>query len=742
MATMGLSRTGAVAVATTSIVVTGAGVLWWRVAGGGEAPGLAQYVAVTVGASLLGGFVLWHRPGNRYGRLHLGVGLLFGTVVLAAGVLGSPGGVPAWAGHLALAWSWLALPPLLVLWVMVIAAFPDGTFHRRILAPATLALCVAMTLLATTAYLIFPSGESLPLIAVHAPPGLSGPLAGSAPEGGFRVLSVAGAALGTAAPVLALVALADRYRSSGLVVRQQIKWLIAGATVSVLLQAIPVAATDSAPLQTAAGVVVVLAVPLPFLAAVVAIFKHGLWEIDVVISHGLVYAVLSAVLTSVFVAVAVAAGVTIGGAEGRVVAAIGLAVLVSYLAHPLRRRLVSVAGRALFGEGPRGLLALSVQPGRHDHADASSQGARIAAVTRSALGAPWVQVWTLLVRDGAAGGVFRPLAGANRQPGPAVVAPEAAVAELGEVSNAVRFGDLPPEAAGVLAPIVDGDADLLSTLVVDGELLGVLICGARSGDPYGVDDQTLLAVLAQDAALALRNVHLEQELRRQLEHIEAQAEELRLSRHRLVSAQDKERRRIERDLHDGAQQQLVVLTAALRRAARTGGSAELARLADEAEEAVFSLQELARGIYPSVLVDQGLHAALQTQAARLPVDVRLEVDPGLHGQRLPSGLEAVLYYVALEAMTNCVKHAPGARITVVLRTEDPRRVAVLEVHDDGPGFGPSSPRGSGLQNMADRVEAARGRLSVESAPGAGTWVRAEVPVPATVTALRDGANSP
>lgn len=258
----------------------------------------------------------------------------------------------------------------------------------------------------------------------------------------------------------------------------------------------------------------------------------------------------------------------------------------------------------------------------------------------------------------------------------------------------------------------------------------------------------LLAVLARDAALALRNVHLEEELRRRLDDIEAQAEELHRSRQRLMSAQDEERRRIERDLHDGAQQQLVVLATELRQAARAARasrakeSAELVRLADQAEEAVFSLQELARGIYPSVLVDQGLQAALETQAARLPAEVRVEVGPALRGRRLARGLEAVLYYVALEAMTNAVKHAPGAPITVSLRADESTRVAVLELHDDGPGFDPASPRGSGLQNMADRVEAAGGRLSVDSAPGAGTWVRAEVPLPATVTAFRDGAASP
>jgi signal transduction histidine kinase len=741
---MTLPRQGVLAVATTGIGTTAAGVLAWRATGAEQASGMAQYAAVAIGASLLGGFVLWHRPDSRYGRIHLAVGLLFGTVVLAAAVLAVPEGLPLWAGQLTLAWSWLALPLLLPLWVMVIAAFPDGTFHRRFLARATIAVGAAMALLATAAWLFFPVGESLPLVAVHPSPELSGPLAGWAPDGVYRTLSAAGAALGTATPLLALLALGDRYRVGGLVVRQQIKWLLAGATVSVLLQAIPVGAIESAPLRTAAGLVVVLSVPLPLLAAAVAIFKHGLWEIDVVISHGLVYAVLSGVLTAIFVAAAVAAGVTMGGGDGRVVAPVALALLVSYLAQPLRRRLVSLVGRAMYGDGPRGLLALSAQPDSHGIPDARSQGARVADVTRNALAAPWVQVWIYLHGD-PAGGAFLPLAGTGRDDGPAVVVPEPSVATLVGLVGARRFADVPADTADVLTNVVGGGGDLVAALVLDGQLLGVVVCGARPGDPYGDDELALLTVLARDAALGLRNLHLEEELRRRLEDIEAQAEELRRSRQRLVNVQDQERRRIERDLHDGVQQQLVVLATGLRRAARAAGgeeSAGLAGLADQAEEAVFSLQELARGIYPSVLIDQGLTAALRTQAARLPVDVRLELGPGMHGQRLPADLEAVLYYVALEAMTNAVKHAPGTWITVSLRTDDRTRLAVLEVHDDGPGFDPASPARSGLQNMADRVEAVGGRLSVESAPGAGTWVRAEVPVPATVTALQERAGSP
>ncbi|MDP8967896.1 MAG: histidine kinase, partial [Actinomycetota bacterium] len=222
--------------------------------------------------------------------------------------------------------------------------------------------------------------------------------------------------------------------------------------------------------------------------------------------------------------------------------------------------------------------------------------------------------------------------------------------------------------------------------------------------------------------------------------IEAQADELRHSRRRLVGAQDAERRRIERDLHDGVQQQLVGLAAKLVRASRAG-PADAQRLlreaAADAEESVFALQELGRGIYPSLLADRGIAEALRTHANRLPADVRVEVEPALAGTRFDAELEAALYFVALEAMANAQKHAPGATLTVSLRSAGAGRRLVLEVHDDGPGFDPRGvTRGSGLQNMQDRIAAAGGTLSADSRPGAGTWIRAEAPLGARVLPLQ------
>ncbi|MDQ4054671.1 MAG: hypothetical protein M3237_18520, partial [Actinomycetota bacterium] len=349
-----ISRPLALAVLATAAVSTGVGV-WLHASGGGATPtGFLQYSAVAVGTGALGFFILWHRPRNRYGLTHAAIGVLFGTVVLAAGVLsraGTRGALPGWVEEVALAWSWMAAAALLPLWVVVIAAFPDARFHRSVLRRATVALAVTMPLLAGVAYLLAPSGEPPPLIRVEILPGMAGPFAVDGDPGRlFELASGAASVLGTLAPVMAVVGLLDRFRTAGPVLRQQIKWLLVGAAVSVMLQTIPLAAIDSKALGTGAYILVVLAVPLPMVAAAIAIFKHGLWEIDVVISKALVYVIASAVLSALFLAVSLVAGVSVGGRDSRVVAALGLALLVSFLAQPLRQRLEGVVARLLYGD--------------------------------------------------------------------------------------------------------------------------------------------------------------------------------------------------------------------------------------------------------------------------------------------------------------------------------------------------------------------------------------------------------
>ena len=220
------------------------------------------------------------------------------------------------------------------------------------------------------------------------------------------------------------------------------------------------------------------------------------------------------------------------------------------------------------------------------------------------------------------------------------------------------------------------------------------------------------------AALALENQRLEAELR-------ARIEDLRASRARLVEAGDAERRRLERDLHDGAQSRLVALALKLKLARmKVDGGSEAAALLDESsaelQASLDELRELARGIHPAVLTDHGLAAALRALAGRAPVPVSVTVE----ADDLPPAVETAVYFVVAEGLTNVAKYAgaSSAAVTVMRRAS---RVAV-EIADDGVG-GADVASGSGLRGLADRVGALDGRISLESPPGAGTTLRAELP---------------
>jgi signal transduction histidine kinase len=199
---------------------------------------------------------------------------------------------------------------------------------------------------------------------------------------------------------------------------------------------------------------------------------------------------------------------------------------------------------------------------------------------------------------------------------------------------------------------------------------------------------------------------------------------VRASRARIVEAGDAERRRLERDLHDGAQQRLLGIRLALQlarsRMAEGAGSDDLlAEADDEVMEALAELRSLARGIHPAVLTDEGLAPALAALARRAPVPVELRVCP----ERLPGSVEATVYFVAGEALANVAKHAHAAHVTIDV-TRSNGSVAI-EIADDGTGR--ADPRGAGLRGLRDRVEALDGRLQVDSAPGRGTRVRAALP---------------
>jgi signal transduction histidine kinase len=264
------------------------------------------------------------------------------------------------------------------------------------------------------------------------------------------------------------------------------------------------------------------------------------------------------------------------------------------------------------------------------------------------------------------------------------------------------------------------------------ERLGELVLREQAGIPLTPVELRLFTGLASQAGLVLRGARLRAALEQRLGELSAREAELRRSRERVVDAHDAARRRLERDIHDGAQQHLVALAVNLRLAATLAATAPeradtlLAAQEDAAADAVATLVDLSRGIYPPLLEEQGVGAALRAVAAGGAVGRAVEVVE--HGVgRYPPGVEAAAYFCCVEALQNAAKHSGATAVRVELRGEPD--ALVLTVADDGVGFDPVlTPMGSGLANIRDRVESTGGGLTTDSTPGGGTRLRAVLPV--------------
>ena len=249
-----------------------------------------------------------------------------------------------------------------------------------------------------------------------------------------------------------------------------------------------------------------------------------------------------------------------------------------------------------------------------------------------------------------------------------------------------------------------------------------------SSDPISPADEKLIAGLASQAGLLMRNVRLTEELK-------AHLEELKAAQRRIVSAQDEERRRLERNIHDGAQQQLVALAVKLKIADglfdRDAASAHglMTQLQSETQDALEDLRDLARGIYPPLLADKGLVTALEAQARKATIEVTVHGDQAWRGSQ---DVEAAAYFCCLEALQNIAKYAEASHADVRIRQDD--GMLTFEVADDGSGFDTASTGyGTGLQGMADRLAAQGGALRIDSSRGAGTRLCGRIPIEQAVT---------
>ncbi|WP_083420105.1 GAF domain-containing sensor histidine kinase [Pseudofrankia sp. BMG5.36] len=278
-----------------------------------------------------------------------------------------------------------------------------------------------------------------------------------------------------------------------------------------------------------------------------------------------------------------------------------------------------------------------------------------------------------------------------------------------------------------------------------GALLGLLVVERWVDDPrFSEAEDRLLAELGTRLGAVLHNRQLDANLREALVDLRRANDELRVSRARLVAAADAERRRIERDLHDGAQQQLVSLAIGLRLVRDlvtedTEAAEELiGEMAEQVTAAISEVRNLAQGIYPPLLRSSGLTEALRAAASRSPLGVRLVTDGvGRHGP----DVEAAVYFCCLEALQNAAKHAPGSQVEIAL-TEREDALA-FSVADDGPGFDPRRrPAGQGLTNMRDRIGAIGGSLVIGSAPGEGVRLGAVVPLADNTGSVASGLAAP
>jgi signal transduction histidine kinase len=587
--------------------------------------------------------------------------------------------------------EWIFVPIIFAMAFMLLL-FPTGTLPSRrwrlVAVPGAAAVVVI-----TLAWIVAPR-----LVELPAPGGVSltfpNPLGIESfprdPVGTIGDLTVASVVLFA----LAAASLVVRYRSGESDLRQQIKWLaLVGAAFVVCQVALAIAfaiAGNDAVVTTVIGLTSAVLALFGFPVAItVAILRYGLFEIDVIINRAVVYALLAAVLTSIYVAIVAGLGALAGYAWGPMLT-IAAAVTVAVLFQPLRRRAQTVANRVVYGDRATPYQVLS------EFADAMArtlpfeeQLDRVVTLLASGTGADAVDVWM---------GV-----GARLR---AVAVWPAGSAIPDTVDDDERFPD-----ATATFPVLQGD-----------EMLGVIVLRKPRTEPLSATESSLAEHVASQAGLVLRNVGLTAELRLTID-------ELRASRRRLVEAQDSERRKIERNLHDGAQQQLVALgvqLSLLERIARGTPGAEpvgaaMPSLQQALQSALDDLRDLARGIYPPLLADRGLSAALEAQARKAAVPTTVEAD-GVG--RYEEQVEAAVYFCTLEALQNVAKYA-GATTAVVRLAHADGRLS-FEIADDGRGFDPAAASGSGLQGMADRLDAIGGTFAVESSRGGGTVVRGSI----------------
>ena len=574
--------------------------------------------------------------------------------------------------------------------IALLAVYPDGRYGRpyeRRIVKIAVGLAVALPLaLLVTRPSVQPSwgfawddgtGTSFPTI--ESPLHLE---AVGVPRGPLRGLLDASLALG---PLVAAVLAGLRYRRLEPAQRAQVRWPMYGVLLLILMPlaalldefgALPGAAVDA--------VVIVALVALPT-SVMIGLVRPDLLDLDRTLGRTLVYAPLWLAIAAAYVGIAAALG-TAASALGLQIT-VAVAIVATLLVEPVRRRLVRRAARWAKGKSLSGEEMIDWLGRTMEHRlDPDELTAALAKAASGGLGVRWTTIRV-------------------------------------EGQDPVTHGEMSS---------ADAEPSMSATMTYAGELLGEIECGPRRRGRVRPSDIDTLETLARQAAVTIHNARLASDLRSSVEEVKTQAAALTASRSRLVAAEASARRQIERDIHDGAQQELVALIAKIGLLRNQLGpdsdglDATFDELQAEAREALENLRRLAAGIHPTELTDHGLVEAIEGRSARLPMGVTITCAPELRSARFDEHIEGAAYFFVSEGLANALKHAGTARARVLIARSTQH--LELEVTDDGVGFECNGVTTPGLRGLADRMEALGGGIAVESAPGRGTRLRARLPI--------------
>jgi signal transduction histidine kinase len=656
---------------------------------------LSALLVVVWAASAL--FVATHRPQEALGAL-MAVASLAGGVALLGDALVGP-------GHGADTRDWGA-----AVRALGVAALPGVGLH--------LALAVPDGFLRTRARRI------ATLLGYVSAAGLAAYLLGRRPDVPLTgVMLVAGGCA-----VVGLVGYLDRWRRARAAHdRARLQWIAWAVVVSATTSLVALVLHELVDWPEAVASVVIVTTMLVPLSLALGASERIAVRIDRLLVHTITLAGLAAMVAACYLLIVLGFGREPTGDEQTL---LGLSMLAAAIAAllwlPVRERLTDVATRRVYGERHAPEEVLRTFGSRLTRAlPLDELLLQLAESLKKTMLLSVAEVWTRGV-----GGLERAVSVPEVGPARVAVGPE-------EESVVARAGVSGAAWTRIWLPaVLRGDDDELvrvAPITNSGELLGLIVVRRPEGALQFSDaDEQALTELARQVGLALHNVKLDSALQESLDEVRRQADELRASRARIVEAGDAQRRAIERDLHDGAQQHLVALAVNVNLARQLADTDPdtakemLQQIGHDLQDAVQELRNLAHGIYPPLLMDRGLQEALSAAAARAALPTAVDAD-GIG--RYPQAVEAAVYFCCLEALQNAAKHAgEGAEANISVREEE--RALIFVVADDGAGFDLASgaQRGHGFVNMSDRVGAIGGSITVESAPGRGTRIGGRIPL--------------